>query len=723
MNRAANASARFNPAVYTTAGGVTIRRSVKLKPYEAGTQEVLERLNKEKGALFSSSYDYPGRYSRWDIGFVSPCLELRSRGREFSIKALKGNGFFLLMPLYRVLAGSADMEELLVFQDSIEGRVKPSPGRFPEEERSRQPSIFSVLRCVKNLLGSEHDQFLGFYGAFGYDLVFQFEDLVMKHQRAKESADLCLYLPDQILIIDHRMVKAFNLSYTFETDEKGDEILTPALEKTANQALSHHTATALPKGRYAGLVREAKEYFARGDLFEVVPSHALYEPCDKQPSQVFETLRSINPSPYGFLINLGDEHLIGASPEMYVRVEKDRVETCPISGTIARGKNALEDAEQIKALLNSYKDESELTMCTDVDRNDKSRICEAGTVRVIGRRQIELYSHLIHTVDHVEGKLQPGFDSVDAFLTHMWAVTVTGAPKKAALQWIEDHEEKPRGWYAGAVGYFAFNGDLNTGLTLRTISLKDGLAEIRVGATLLADSIPEAEEEETYLKAAALRKAIDYQPSPPAAGPRQHENYGRGRRVLLVDHEDSFVHTLASYFKSAGAFVSVARPDLARDMLLSGKPFDLMVLSPGPGRPQDFDMSSTIRIGLERSLPVFGVCLGLQGLVEFFGGQLGQLPYPQHGKASLINNDQTSPLWEGLPAQFKVGRYHSLYGKDIPASLKVTARSEDGVPMAIEHIELPIFGVQFHPESILTSSQDNGLRIINNVINAVSSPG
>ncbi len=725
MNRAANISARFSPAIYTTAGGVTVFRHITLQPFEDGTQEILENLNYKKGALFSSSYDYPGRYTRWDIGFVDPCLELRSCGRHFTLKALKEKGIPLLKPMYRALAASSDMEELLVFSDHLEGRIKPSPGRFPEEERSRQPSIFSVLRSSKKLLGSEHDQFLGFYGAFGYDLVFQFEDLKMKHRRDDDSADLCLYLPDQILIIDHRMVKAFELSYDFEIPDINDGL---SFSQSAKSASTNKSAARsvlpLQKGRYAGLVREAKEYFFRGDLFEVVPSQALYEPCEKKPSLVFETLRSINPSPYGFMINLGDEHLIGASPEMYVRVEKDRVETCPISGTIARGGNALEDAEQIRTLLNSYKDESELTMCTDVDRNDKSRICVPGSVQVIGRRQIELYSHLIHTVDHVQGRLQSGYDSLDAFLTHMWAVTVTGAPKKAALQWVEDHEEKPRGWYAGAVGYFAFNGDLNTGLTLRTISLKDGLAEIRVGATLLADSIPEAEEEETYLKAAALKKAISYQMHDSARENSEHMTLpGQGKKVLLVDHEDSFVHTLASYFRTLGARVSVARPDLARDVLQSGKRFDLMVLSPGPGRPRDFDMNDTIRLSLERKLPIFGVCLGLQGLVEFFGGTLDQLPFPHHGKASVIENDQNSPLWVGLPSQFKVGRYHSLYGKEIPDCLKVAASTQDGVPMAIEHRDLPVYAVQFHPESILTSSQDNGLKIIDNLVRTVCGQG
>ena len=256
------------------------------------------------------------------------------------------------------------------------------------------------------------------------------------------------------------------------------------------------------------MVDLARQKFARGDLFEVVPGHTFHARCPA-PAAFFERLRERNPAPYEFLLNLGaGEYLVGASPEMYVRVTGSRVETCPISGTIARGASPLEDAEAIRTLLNSAKEESELTMCTDVDRNDKSRICVPGSIKVIGRRQIEMYSRLIHTVDHVEGTLRPGFDALDAFLSHMWAVTVTGAPKNWAMQFIEDHETTPRRWYGGAVGMIGFDGNMNTGLTLRTAHISGGVAAVRVGATLLFDSDPDDEERETKLKARALLETL-----------------------------------------------------------------------------------------------------------------------------------------------------------------------------------------------------------------------
>lgn len=431
-------------------------------------------------------------------------------------------------------------------------------------------------------------------------------------------------------------------------------------------------------------------------------------------------MRAVNPSPYGFFINLGEEeYLVGASPEMYVRVTGDMVETCPISGTIKRGGDAIEDAHNIQLLLDSEKEASELTMCTDVDRNDKSRICEAGSVQVIGRRQIEMYSRLIHTVDHVRGTLREGFDAVDAFLTHMWVVTVTGAPKLWAMNFIEEHEKSPRRWYAGAVGWFGFNGNLNTGLVLRTMRIQKGIAEIRVGATLLYDSDPVSEEQETRLKASAFVDLLKPASQKISLGVSQMP--GKGKKILLVDHQDSFVHTLANYLRQTGAEVKTMRYDHALECLKS-EPFDLVVLSPGPGCPADFELNKTIATVIEQGIPLFGVCLGLQGLVEYFGGKLETLAYPMHGKASEIRVENESALFKGLGNSFTAGRYHSLYASrpSFPAELKITAATDDGVIMSIEHHSKPIYAVQFHPETILSLAKQAGFKIISNLMDLIN---
>jgi anthranilate synthase len=186
---------------------------------------------------------------------------------------------------------------------------------------------------------------------------------------------------------------------------------------------------------------------------------------------------------------------------------------------------------------------------------------------------------------------------------------------------------------------------------------------------------------------------------------------------VLVDHEDSFVHILASYLRAAGAQVRTLRPDLARAELEAGGALDLVLLSPGPGRPADFAMPETLDLALRRNLPVFGVCLGLQGIVEYFGGALDILPKPMHGKPSRIRN-LGGRLLAGLPDHFTVGRYHSLHARRsaLPAVLEVTAETEDGLVMAVEHRSRPIAAVQFHPESLMTDQARIGMPMLSGLL-------
>jgi anthranilate synthase len=708
---------------YETLGGIRVRRTVEPIPVAGSIDPVIDALDTRRGVLLASSYEYPGRYTRWDMGFVDPPLVLVGRARHFRVEALNPRGRVLLPAIAEALRPLAAIERLASLDDAVEGVVRAPSHRFVEEERSRQPSIFSVLRAIVALFHHRDEPHLGLYGAFGYDLAFQFEPIRLRLPRHPDQRDLVLYLPDELVIVDHRREVAMRRRYEFESATGSTEGVPRTASATPYVGASHRPLRAdHAPGEYAALVGVARQAFERGDLFEVVPGQTFFESCPAPPSALFCRLRESNPSPYGFLISLGErEYLVGASPEMYVRVDGDRIETCPISGTIARGCDAIGDAAQVRTLLGSAKDEAELTMCTDVDRNDKSRVCVPGSVRVIGRRQIEMYARLIHTVDHVEGRLQPERDALDAFLAHAWAVTVTGAPKAWAMQFIEDHERSPRAWYGGAVGLIGFDGNLNTGLTLRTIHVKDGVASVRAGATLLYDSDPAAEEAETELKASAfldvIRRGRDAERRPPAATERP----GAGRRVLLIDHQDSFVHTLANYLRQTGAEVTTLRSGFPAEAFDDLKPH-LAVLSPGPGAPRDFDVAGTLEALLRRSIPAFGVCLGLQGMVEYFGGALGVLDPPVHGKVSRIRV-LGGRLFTGLPAEFTAGRYHSLYAirTSLPAVLEVTAESEDGVVMAIEHATLPLAAVQFHPESIMTLGDDVGFRLLAGVVDRLAS--
>ncbi|WP_417416420.1 anthranilate synthase [Hoeflea sp.] len=707
-------------AQYVTRGGVMVTRRRRETPYADAISGYIDALDSRRGAVFSSNYEYPGRYTRWDTAIVDPPLGISSRERMLTIEAYNGRGEALVSILAHRLDGHAEFAISGKEARKIEIEIAQPDRVFSEEERSRAPTVFSVLRVIVDLFHSAEDGNIGFYGAFGYDLAFQFDPVPAKLTRPEDQRDLLLFLPDEILVVDHHAAKAWIDRYDFSLDgvstEGRDAEIAAEPFKASDRVPPRGDHTP---GEYAELVKRAKDKFRRGDLFEVVPGQTFFERCEARPSEISRRLKAINPSPYSFFINLGNqEYLVGASPEMFVRVNGRRIETCPISGTIKRGEDAISDSEQILKLLNSKKDESELTMCSDVDRNDKSRVCEPGSVKVIGRRQIEMYSRLIHTVDHIEGRLRDGMDAFDGFLSHAWAVTVTGAPKLWAMRFLENNEKSPRAWYGGAVGMVSFNGDMNTGLTLRTIRIKDGIAEVRAGATLLFDSNPEEEEAETELKASAMLSAIrDARLGNAGTAGRETAKVGEGTSILLVDHEDSFVHTLANYFRQTGAKVTTVRAPVAEEMFERVAP-DLVVLSPGPGSPKDFDCASTIEQIRARGLPVFGVCLGLQALVESFGGSLRELAIPVHGKPSRIRVPSGGIVFSGLAKEVTVGRYHSIFADyaTLPKEFRVTAETDDGVIMAIEHESLPIAAVQFHPESIMTLGQDAGMRIIENVV-------
>lgn len=702
---------------YQTPHGIVVSRDCSRLPWKNKLDRFLRQLDRCRGIYLSSGYEYPGRYSRWDIVSVKPPLELIGFARDVTFRPLNDRGVAINAMLHRVLKDESFWDEFRVENGELRGRLKPMGELFSEEERSKQPSIFSVLRALTKEFRSEKDDKLAFVGAFGFDLLFQFEPIPLRHERRMRK-DLQLFLCDDIIYMDRKREAIERFSYDFDLDA----MTTRGLDRTA-EPVPHAprrkpgpiTSDHTPE-EYMSNVESVREGMRRGDYYEVVLRQTFSTPYAGKASDLFRRMQKASPSPYEFLIQFGDEQLVGASPEMFVRVEGSRVETCPLSGTIKRTGDPLQDEKNIRELLNSIKEESELTMCTDVDRNDKSRVCVPGSVKVIARRLIEVFSGLFHTADHIEGTLAEGFDSLDAFLSHMWAVTLIGAPKKAAAIAIEKHEKNARDWYGGAVGMLALNGDINTGITIRTSYLRDGYATYPAGATLLYDSDPRSEELETRLKANGFFRLLGDAAREPEPSVQVAESLRM--KLLLVDNDDCFIHTLANYARQAGAEVVTYRAGMPLEILQKVRP-DLILVSPGPGRPEDFGVPKLVRHAAAAGIPIFGVCLGLQGIVEAFGGELGVLPYPMHGKPSKVNHNGKG-VFAGLPEDIEVGRYHSLFAipERLPSVLEITARTEDGVIMGIRHRELPIEAVQFHPESILSAHQDIGLKLIRNALQA-----
>ncbi len=703
---------------FTTPSNIEVH--YQKKPIDVSTLDhITKKLDQYKGVMLSSGIDYPGRYNRWELGTFNPPCEIIAYKEHVEFIALNPRGEVILALFKPVFMANninivTEQKDKLIFSISRTNQI------FSEEDRSKQPSAVSILRLINLEMDKLKDNMLGLFGAFGYDLIFEFEPCELQQKRDNQNKIYHLFFVDKAYAIDKQKEAAFELSVEFMKEslttigQSSEPFYTLKQQNTPFKAESD-IQVSLSDQEYAELVKSAKKEMKKGNIFEVVYSRHFHAKVSGKPSELYHTLKEMNPSPYEFYCQLGDEQIIGTSPEMFVRCEGKTVESCPISGTITRGKNAMEDEMQIRKLLNSYKDEVELTMCTDVDRNDKARICEADSIELISRRTIERYTGLFHTVDHVKGQLREGYNGLDAFLSHMWAVTLTGSPKKRAIELIEKNENQSRKWYGGSIGCLGFNGDMNSTITIRTVYLTNNHAYYQSGATLVWDSNPLDEAKETITKATTFYRALNLKKAPS----KEDSKLSRfdGLYAIMIDYEDSFVHTLASYFRKLGVILETYRFDAISTKEIIDKKPDLVIHSPGPGRPSDFDLATKIQKIADQGIAQFGVCLGLQGIIEAFGGKLQLLDEPKHGKIWKLKH-HNHPLFSGIDIDSDVAAYHSLIadGEHIPSKIEVIATNEKDDIMAISHKELPILAVQFHPESILTLHNDTGIKLIANAL-------
>ncbi len=373
----------------------------------------------------------------------------------------------------------------------------------------------------------------GLVGFIGYDMVRFFEEIADKNPDDLQLPDAVFILTDTILVFDHVNHTIKIVSNVMLPKARGEVSKTEktrayqhALRKieVIHQDLKRPLAerkiglTAVPRAaivsnfkrkQFCGIVNQAKAYIKKGDIIQAVLSQRFKLKIKKSPFDIYRALRSLNPSPYMFFLKLKDLTLAGASPEMLVRVEDGRVETRPIAGTRPRGKNEVEDKKLEKELLADIKEKAEHIMLVDLGRNDLGRVCRAGEVKVSEFMHVEKYSHVMHLVTAVSGKLNRRYDSYDVLRASFPAGTVTGSPKIRAMEIIDELENLRRGPYAGCVGYFSFSHNLDTCITLRTVIIKGNTAYVQAGAGIVADSVPEKEYQESINKAKALIEAIN----------------------------------------------------------------------------------------------------------------------------------------------------------------------------------------------------------------------
>ncbi len=364
----------------------------------------------------------------------------------------------------------------------------------------------------------------GLVGCISYDMVREIEDIPDKNPDTLKVPPMIFLLTDSCLAFDHLKNKILIIANAHvEKDAekayakacKQIEALEKKLKKKVklsdNKAKASSTAEVksnLSQEQFGKIVEKCKEYIKAGDIIQAVLSQRFESPFKGDPFNIYRVLRTINPSPYMFYLKLGDLKIVGSSPEVMVRLEEGMATVRPIAGTRRRGKDLQEEKKFEKELLASKKETAEHIMLVDLGRNDLGRVCEFGSIKVTEKMIIEKYSHVMHIVSNVCGKLQKDKDAIDLLKATFPAGTVSGAPKVRAMEIIVELETVKRGPYAGCVGYFGFSGEFDTGITIRTIVFKNKTAYVQAGAGIVADSDPLEEYKETGNKARAMLKAL-----------------------------------------------------------------------------------------------------------------------------------------------------------------------------------------------------------------------
>ena len=365
----------------------------------------------------------------------------------------------------------------------------------------------------------------GLVGYFGYDCVRYIEPRLAHAQKPDPLGcpDIMLMVADRVLVFDNLGGKAIIIVHADPSDEDAygkachdlDLLAAKLTQSTVADGrartarpISAEPKSGFPREEHARAVRKIKEYIVEGDVMQVVLSHRLSIPFVTPPLHLYRALRTLNPSPYMYFLNFGDFQVVGASPEILVRLEDGEVTVRPIAGTRRRGKNEEEDRQLEKELLSDPKELAEHLMLIDLGRNDVGRVAKIGTVKVTEQMIVERYSHVMHIVSNVKAKLRDGASALDVLRATFPAGTVSGAPKVRAMEVIDELEPVKRGIYAGAIGYLSWAGNMDTAIAIRTAVVKDYLVHIQAGGGIVADSVPEAEWEETMNKARALLRAV-----------------------------------------------------------------------------------------------------------------------------------------------------------------------------------------------------------------------
>ncbi len=452
---------------------------------------------------------------------ISVYLKLRDENPSFLLESVEGGeriarySFIGIRPRAEYLLRGSEIQ-ILEGQSSRTITLEPGsdPTHFLQDEMSRFQA--EALNGLPRFIG-------GLVGYMGYETVQHFEPTLKPQMPQSDLPDGMYLLADTVVAFDHARRSLFLIANVLDGDTEAanlklDEITT-RLRQPLPAAAIHESATAktcsnMTQAAFEKMVRVAKEQIAAGDIFQVVLSQRFSRETNVEAFEVYRAVRRVNPSPYMFFFDFGEVDgepffVVGASPEMFVRLEGRRAALRPIAGTRRRGVDAEADAVLAAELLADPKERAEHVMLVDLGRNDLGRVCEYGSVNVSEFFSVEKYSHVMHIVSHVEGTLRPELTAFDLVRAAFPAGTVSGAPKVRAMEIIAELEPEARGPYAGMVGYFGFNGNMDTCLAIRTMVGRGKIVSVQAGAGIVADSDPATEYQETVNKASAMLKAIE----------------------------------------------------------------------------------------------------------------------------------------------------------------------------------------------------------------------
>ncbi len=496
----------------------------------------LSDYGRKKHCCMLESRDYltEGDAGELTFGTADPALYITGTGNEFSIESLSPSGKRMIRYFSEHRKRFDFCESVEFGAERISGRLKENEGVTDEESRLVSTNQMDVLRAVGfafELASKPFRVTCGLLGALSYDFIDQFEKLPANREDILGNPDYELYFADTIFLMDHKNAKGHIVVNAIITDDDRDAIYDEAMQcfeayfdtakKSRPAAIRYEgdltTAdTDTLRAEYTEMVNTAKQHIIDGDVFQVVLSRTITEPCPAEPLDVYRKLRTLNPSPYMFYMNTQNTILMGASPELNLRVSgtrERRVEIRPIAGTKPRGRKdgKIDPDTDIRYEAELKLDRKELAehmMLVDLARNDIARVSEPGS-RIVDEMLItERYESVMHLVSNVKGRLRNGLDALSAYLATMNMGTLTGAPKIEAMKIIRKLEKNKRGYYGGAVMYLTVDGQFDSCITIRSLQVRDGQAFVRAGAGIVHDSVADSEFDETQHKANSCLKAI-----------------------------------------------------------------------------------------------------------------------------------------------------------------------------------------------------------------------